>query len=106
MRRKLADLVKYPILKQCGDLISNDLFFFRMRSENVTLIASNAHGRHDGNGRTYYAPGYPAIGVISIAGPLMRLDVRLMESLGADHLTAAKELANNSPSSPIFNRAV
>ncbi|QJQ02445.1 hypothetical protein C798_20075 [Herbaspirillum rubrisubalbicans Os34] len=51
-------------------------------------------------------PGYPAIGVINIAAPLMRLDLRLMESLGADHLTAAKELANNSSSSPIFNRAV
>jgi len=49
--------------------------------------------------------GYAAIGVISIAGPLQRLDMRRMESLGPDLLAAARELAGNSPSSPIFNQS-
>lgn len=51
-------------------------------------------------------PGYPAIGVISIAGPLMRLDERRMLQLGPDLMAAARELASNSPSSPIFTRAM
>ena len=50
-------------------------------------------------------PGYQAIGVLSIAGPLQRLDIRRMESLGPDLLAAARELAGNSPSSPIFNQS-
>ncbi len=49
--------------------------------------------------------GHPAIGVISIAGPLQRLDMRRMESLGPDLIAAARELAGNSPSSPIFNQS-
>jgi IclR family transcriptional regulator, acetate operon repressor len=47
--------------------------------------------------------GYPAIGVISIAGPLVRLDEKRMESLGPTLLAAALELAAASLASPLFN---
>jgi IclR family transcriptional regulator, acetate operon repressor len=47
--------------------------------------------------------GYPAIGVISIAGPLLRLDENRMESLGPALLAAAAELAAASNASPLFN---
>ncbi|KRB93501.1 IclR family transcriptional regulator [Noviherbaspirillum sp. Root189] len=47
--------------------------------------------------------GYPAIGVISIAGPLMRLDEQRMHSLGPALLAAAAELAAASNASPLFN---
>jgi IclR family acetate operon transcriptional repressor len=49
--------------------------------------------------------GYPVIGVISIAGPLVRLDEMRMASLGPALLAAANELAAASNASPLFNRA-
>ncbi|MFL9961987.1 IclR family transcriptional regulator [Paraburkholderia sediminicola] len=49
--------------------------------------------------------GYAAMGVISIAGPLVRLDGKRMESLGPTLLAAAAELAAASHASPLFNRA-
>lgn len=49
--------------------------------------------------------GYPAIGVISIAGPLVRLSEERMESLGPALLAAATELAAASNASPLFNVA-
>jgi DNA-binding IclR family transcriptional regulator len=48
--------------------------------------------------------GYPAMGVISIAGPLVRLDEKRMASLGSTLLAAALELAAASHASPLFNR--
>jgi IclR family transcriptional regulator, acetate operon repressor len=48
--------------------------------------------------------GYPPIGVISIAGPLVRLDEKRMEKLGPTLLAAASELAAASNASPLFNR--
>jgi DNA-binding IclR family transcriptional regulator len=41
--------------------------------------------------------------VISIAGPLVRLDEKRMESLGPTLLAAALELAAASLASPLFN---
>lgn len=48
--------------------------------------------------------GYPAIGVISIAGPLVRLDEARMHSLGPALLAAASELAAASSASTLFNK--
>jgi DNA-binding IclR family transcriptional regulator len=48
--------------------------------------------------------GYPAMGVISIAGPLVRLDEKRMASLGPTLLAAASELAAASHASPLFDR--
>ncbi|MGC7406045.1 IclR family transcriptional regulator [Pandoraea pneumonica] len=48
--------------------------------------------------------GYPALGVISIAGPLVRLDEARMARLGPALLAAASELAAASHSSPLFER--
>ena len=48
--------------------------------------------------------GYPAIGVISIAGPLVRLNEKRMASLGPTLLAAAAELAAASHASPLFDR--
>lgn len=48
--------------------------------------------------------GYPAIGVISIAGPLVRLTEKKMESLGPALLAAASELAAASNTSPMFRK--
>jgi IclR family acetate operon transcriptional repressor len=48
--------------------------------------------------------GYPAIGVISIAGPLVRLDEARMQSLGPALLAAASELAAASSASTLFNK--
>lgn len=48
--------------------------------------------------------GYPAIGVISIAGPLIRLDEKRMVKLGPALLAAASELAAASHASPLFDR--
>ena len=48
--------------------------------------------------------GYPAMGVISIAGPLMRLDEKKMEKLGPALLAAASELATASKASAMFNQ--
>ncbi len=50
--------------------------------------------------------GYPAIGVISIAGPLSRLTEQRMKALGPALLAAAAELALASSASALFNRAV
>lgn len=47
--------------------------------------------------------GHPAIGVISIAGPLIRLDENRMEGLAPAVLAAANELAAASTASPLFN---
>jgi DNA-binding IclR family transcriptional regulator len=49
-------------------------------------------------------PGEPAIGVITIAGPLSRLTEQRMLELGPDLLTTAKELAAASSASPMFTR--
>lgn len=46
-----------------------------------------------------------AIGVISIAGPLVRLTEERMLSLGPDLLAAAAELALASTASPLFSKA-
>jgi IclR family acetate operon transcriptional repressor len=48
--------------------------------------------------------GYPAIGVISIAGPLVRLDEKRMHALGPALLAAASELAAASSASTLFNK--
>jgi DNA-binding IclR family transcriptional regulator len=48
--------------------------------------------------------GYAAMGVISIAGPLVRLDEKRMEKLGPTLLAAASELAAASHASPLFSR--
>ncbi|WP_347557412.1 IclR family transcriptional regulator [Robbsia sp. KACC 23696] len=47
---------------------------------------------------------YPAIGVISIAGPLIRLSEKRMADLGPPLLAAASELAAASLASPLFAR--
>jgi DNA-binding IclR family transcriptional regulator len=48
--------------------------------------------------------GYPATGVISIAGPRVRLDEQRMESLGPALVAAAAELAAASHASPLIER--
>jgi len=48
----------------------------------------------------------PAIGVISIAGPLSRLDEKRMKELGPVLLAAASELAATSGASPLFNNRI
>lgn len=48
--------------------------------------------------------GYPAIGVISLAGPAVRLTEKRMASLGATLVTAASELAAASLASPLLGR--
>jgi len=48
--------------------------------------------------------GYPAIGVISIAGPAVRLTEKRMATLGSALLAAANELATASLASPLFGR--
>ncbi|MCP1118613.1 IclR family transcriptional regulator [Robbsia andropogonis] len=48
--------------------------------------------------------GYPAIGVISIAGPLVRLTEKRMAELGQPLVAAANELAAASLASPLFAR--
>jgi len=45
----------------------------------------------------------PAIGVISIAGPLSRLTEKRMRELGPALLSAARELAATSTASPLFS---
>lgn len=47
--------------------------------------------------------GYPALGVISIAGPLPRLDETRMAGLGPALLAAANELAATHHASPLFS---
>ena len=48
--------------------------------------------------------GEPALGVISIAGPLVRLSEKRMLQLGPDLLAAAAELAVASRTSPMFRK--
>ena len=48
--------------------------------------------------------GYPAIGVISIAGPAVRLTEKRMATLGPALVAAANELAAASLASPLFSR--
>ena len=48
----------------------------------------------------------PPIGVISIAGPLSRLDEKRMKELGPVLLSAANELAATSGASPLFNSRI
>jgi IclR family transcriptional regulator, acetate operon repressor len=48
--------------------------------------------------------GDPAIGVISIAGPLVRLSEERMLALGPELLAAAAELAVASSASPMFRK--
>ncbi len=48
----------------------------------------------------------PAIGVITIAGPLMRLTEQRMLELGPELLAAASELGMASSASPMFSRGV
>jgi DNA-binding IclR family transcriptional regulator len=48
--------------------------------------------------------GAPAIGVITIAGPLLRLTEQRMQELGPELMAAATELALASTASPLFNR--
>lgn len=47
--------------------------------------------------------GAPAIGVITIAGPLVRLTEQRMVELGPELMTTADELALASAGSPLFN---
>ena len=49
-------------------------------------------------------PGLPVTGVITIAGPLMRLNEKRMLELGAELLAVAGELATASSVSPLFNQ--
>jgi DNA-binding IclR family transcriptional regulator len=48
--------------------------------------------------------GMPAIGVITIAGPAVRLTEQRMKELGPELMAAATELALASTASPLFNR--
>ena len=48
--------------------------------------------------------GEPAIGVITIAGPLVRLTEQRMLELGPELMAAADELAMASTASPMFSR--
>jgi IclR family transcriptional regulator, acetate operon repressor len=48
--------------------------------------------------------GRGAVAVITIAGPLQRLTVQRMASLGPALLSAAAELAMSSATSPLFKR--
>jgi Transcriptional regulator len=48
--------------------------------------------------------GYPAIGVISIAGPAVRLTEKRMTTLGPALMAAANELAAASLASPLLGR--
>jgi IclR family acetate operon transcriptional repressor len=48
--------------------------------------------------------GYPAIGVISIAGPAVRLTEKRMSTLGPALVAAANELAAASLASPLFSQ--
>lgn len=48
--------------------------------------------------------GEPAIGVITVAGPLVRFTPQRMESLGPQLVEAARELALASSASPLFAR--
>lgn len=48
--------------------------------------------------------GAPAIGVITIAGPIVRLTEQRMLELGPELIAAANELALASSGSPLFNR--
>jgi IclR family acetate operon transcriptional repressor len=48
--------------------------------------------------------GEPAIGVITVAGPLVRLTPQRMEELGAELVQSAHELAMASAASPLFAR--
>ena len=48
--------------------------------------------------------GAPTIGVITIAGPLVRLTEGRMQELGPELMAAATELALASSASPLFNR--
>ena len=50
-------------------------------------------------------PGQSAIGVITIAGPLMRLSELRMRELGPELLASAEELALASAASPMFSRS-
>ncbi len=47
-------------------------------------------------------PGEAAIGVITVAGPLVRFTPKRMTSLGPQLLSIAKELASASAASPLF----
>jgi DNA-binding IclR family transcriptional regulator len=49
-------------------------------------------------------PSRPAIGIISIAGPAVRLTEKRMAALGAALVAAANELAAASLASPLFGR--
>jgi DNA-binding IclR family transcriptional regulator len=50
--------------------------------------------------------GAPTIGVITIAGPVVRLTEQRMRELGPELMAAATELALASTASPLFNRPV
>lgn len=50
-------------------------------------------------------PGEPAVGVITIAGPLMRLTEQRMRELGPELLASAEELALASAASAMFSRS-
>ncbi|MFI5446917.1 IclR family transcriptional regulator [Polaromonas sp. UC242_47] len=50
--------------------------------------------------------GEPAIGVITVAGPLVRLTEQRMLELGPELLAVAAELASASSASPLFARSV
>lgn len=50
-------------------------------------------------------PGEPAIGVLTLAGPMLRLTEERMLALGAELVGAARELATASTASPMFSRA-
>jgi IclR family acetate operon transcriptional repressor len=49
--------------------------------------------------------GQPAVGVITVAGPLVRLTPQRMQELGRPLLAAAEELSLASASSPLFARS-
>jgi IclR family acetate operon transcriptional repressor len=48
--------------------------------------------------------GYPAIGVISIAGPAIRLTEKRMSTLGPALVAVASELAAAGLASPLFSQ--
>ena len=50
-------------------------------------------------------PGQPAIGVLTLAGPVIRMTEARMLAIGPDLVAAAKELARASAASPMFARS-
>ena len=73
------------------------------RKRGFSMIGNVCAG-HDSDGGTHPARGEPAVGVITIAGPLIRLTEARMLQLGPALKEVAAELALASAASPILAR--